>query len=384
MTLDSRPAHPLPLRNMSAPQPRESAGLTTLTIVQASAEHPRQSEAAVVELRDGHLLIAWVEFMANERGGEDDGLNRISAMVSRDRGFTWGEHRVLIETNPGDVNVFSPGFIRLPEGEILLIYLRWRRFDRDKPASYSAFLRRSRDEGDTFGPEEPIYQNQAWAFANSTAKRLRSGRIIQPLDAATGALWTAADHGITGATFSDDNGRIWQACATWCDLPLRGAMEAHVEELKDGRLLMVIRTQLGAVFQSHSPDGGRNWSKPQTTGLRAPESCPDIVRVPQTGDLMLTWNNSEYDPKFRSHYGRRSPLSIALSKDEGLTWRHVRDIETDPRAAFSNPGCTFTSWGTAVMNYWTCPYHPDDAMDTHRLDLKLAIFPVAWLHAGMA
>lgn len=364
---------------MTTPQ-RSPVGLSTFTIVKSSAEHPRQSEASTIELRDGSLLIAWVEFLAGERGGEDDGLNRISTMVSRDRGFTWGEHRVLIETNPGDVNVFSPSFVRLPGGEILLLFLRWQQFDKAQPARYSGFLRRSRDEGRSFGPEEEIFRDKAWAFASSTAKRLRSGRIIQTLDAATGALWTPADHGITGATFSDDDGRTWQACENWCDLPLRGAMEAHIEELKDGRLLMVMRTQLGAVFRSHSADGGRTWTKPQTTGLRAPESCPDLVRIPQTGDLMLTWNNSEYDPKFTSHYGRRSPLSVALSSDEGDTWRHVRDIETDPRAAFSNPGCLFTSWGTAVMNYWTCPYHPNDVMDTHRLDLKLAIFPVTWLY----
>lgn len=357
-------------------------GLSTLTIAKASAAHPRQSEASILELRDGSLLIAWVEFLPNERGGEDDGLNRISTMVSRDRGFTWGEHRVLIETNPGDVNVFSPSFIRQPNGEILLIYLRWQQFDKGKPASYSAFLRRSRDEGKTFGPEEPIFRDKAWAFSNNTAKRLRSGRIIQPLDAQTGALWTNADHGVTGATFSDDDGKTWQVCETWCDLPLRGAMEGHVEELKDGRLLMVLRTQLGAVFQAHSADGGRNWTKPQTTGLRAPESCPDLVRIPETVDLMLTWNNSEYNPKFGSHYGRRSPLSIAISKDEGATWRHVRDVETDPRAAFSNPGCTFTSWGTCVMNYWTCAYSEKDLMQTHSIDLKAAIFPVAWLYGA--
>jgi sialidase-1 len=367
---------------MNPSPPNSSKGLATLLVAGATPEHPRQSEAAILELRDGSLRIAWVEFLAGERGGEDDGLNRTATMVSRDRGFSWGDRQVLVETNPGDVNVFSPSFVRLPSGEILFLFLRWQRFDKDKPASYSAFVRRSRDEGRTFSAETPIFRNQPWAFANSTAKRLRSGRILQPLDAQTGALWTNADHGVTGATFSDDDGQTWQVCENWCDLPLRGAMEAHVEELKDGRLLMVIRNQLGAVFQSHSADSGRTWSKPQTTGLRAPESCPDLVRVPQTGDLMLVWNNSEYDPKFRSHYGRRSPLSIALSKDEGATWRHVRDIETDPRAAFSNPGCTFTSWGTVLLNYWTCPYHSDDAMNTHKIDLKLAIFPVEWLYEG--
>ena len=49
---------------------------------------------------------------------------------------------------------------------------------------------------------------------------------------------------------------------------------ASIVELRDGRLLMHMRTQLGAVFQSDSTDGGATWSKPQTTGLRAPQSMP--------------------------------------------------------------------------------------------------------------
>lgn len=44
------------------------------------------------------------------------------------------------------------------------------------------------------------------------------------------------------------------------------------------------------------------WSDAQTTGLQSPESFPGLIRTAQTGDLMLTWNDSPYDPKF-DHYG---------------------------------------------------------------------------------
>lgn len=70
---------------------------------------------------------------------------------------------------------------------------------------------------------------------------------------------------------------------------------------------------------------------------------------------------SEYDPGCRWHYGKR-PLSAAVSLDEGRTWEHVRDIEDDPTRAFSNPGCRFTRSGNAILNYWTCEYLPDWAM----------------------
>ncbi len=109
---------------------------------------------------------------------------------------------------------------------------------------------------------------------------------------------------------------------------MRGSMEPKIEELKDGRLLMIMRTQLGSVFKSYSEDGGATWSDAQTTGLRSPESCPLLMRVPQTGDLLLIWNDSPYNPKF-DHYGLRNPLSTTISKDDGLTWLQSKPLETN-------------------------------------------------------
>jgi len=109
---------------------------------------------------------------------------------------------------------------------------------------------------------------------------------------------------------------------------------------------MVMRRQLGALFLCESQDDGNTWSKPECTGLRAPESCPDISRVPGAGDLLMVWSNSPYDPACRSHCGKRSPLIAAIFCDGGRTWASVRDIEDDPGRAFSNPGCRFISSGT--------------------------------------
>ena len=60
--------------------------------------------------------------------------------------------------------------------------------------------------------------------------------------------------------------------------------------------------------------------------------------------------------------GKRSPLTAAVSQDEGRTWGHIRDIEDDPTRAFSNPGIRFLRNGTAIFNDWTCEYRPDRCM----------------------
>ena len=351
-----------------------------VTIAEATAEYPRHSEGSILERADGSLLIAWQEYTQSERGSEDNAPSRIAAMTSRDGGETWGEHRVLVEPDPGDVNVYSPNFLRLPDGEVLLFNLRYLALERGRPPATTALVRRSRDEGRTFSAPETVWAGKPFMFASSTVKRLSTGRIVLPVARQTGAVWSPTDHERAGVMYSDDGGRSWQESQTWVDLPMRGAMEAHVEELRDGRLLMVMRTQLGAVFQAHSEDGGASWSKPQTTGLRAPESCPDLVRIPQTGDLMIVWNDSPYDPAFASHYGRRSPLTVAISRDEGTTWTNRRNVEEDPRRAYSNPGCAFTSQGRVVLHYWTLVYTDRWRMDSGRIDLRAALFDVGWLY----
>jgi len=354
-------------------------GPEIVTVAVASDEHPRHSEGTVVERADGSLMLVWMEYTRNRWGSADFAPNRLAAMVSHDHGRTWGDPRVLVDRDAGDVNVYGPSLLWMPNHELLLFYRRYHELAGGKAPVSSGFVCRSRDEGKTFSASTAAWTRQPLCSASAVARRLSTGRLIHPVGRQVGAIWSPTDHEVGGCLFSDDDGLTWQSCRDWVDLPLRGTMEHHIEELRDGRLLMVMRTQLGAVFQSHSEDGGVSWSKPQTTGLRAPESCPELTRIPQTGHLLIAWNNSPYDPGFKSHYGKRSPLTVAVSKDEGASWSHVRDVETDPRWAFSNPSCAFTRRGEAILTYWAMPYSPDWRMGG-LMDLKAAIFDVEWLY----
>ena len=156
---------------------------------------------------------------------------------------------------------------------------------------------------------------------------------------------------------------------------MRGLSEPCIAQHADGSLHMVMRTQLGSVFHSYSLDDGRTWSKAQATGLHAPESCPCIVTVPGSDAQLVIWNNSEYDMNWTSHYGKRTPLTVALSRDGLKTFTDYFDIETDPNRAFTNPSITVTSDGLFVLTYWTSPYSPEGYF-LGPIDLKLATFRV--------
>lgn len=175
--------------------------------------------------------------------------------------------------------------------------------------------------------------------------------------------------------YSDDDGKIWEYSPHEIDLPMRGAMEPFIAECSNNSLIMVMRSQLGSVMRSYSYDDGISWSKPQTTGLKVPESCPYITNVPNSDTLMVIWNNSEYDPSYFSHYGKRTPLTAAFSDDNGKSFYGFTDIETDEKRAFSNPAVTCTRNGRCLLTYWTEEYLPSGAMG-NPIDLRLATFKI--------
>lgn len=51
-------------------------------------KNPRNSEAAIIQRKDGALLLAWTEFYAGQ--GADHGPARIAGKLSLDGGQTWG------------------------------------------------------------------------------------------------------------------------------------------------------------------------------------------------------------------------------------------------------------------------------------------------------
>lgn len=212
---------------------------------------------------------------------------------------------------------------------------------------------------------------------------LTSGRLLLPFHFGTGHQ--GSQHNTVACFLSDDDGFSWRRSSGTVDLPMRGAMEASVAELRSGQLIMSLRTQLGSVFLSYSDDGGETWSLPQTSGLRAPESCTCLRRIPGTDDLVLFYNGSCYDPT-RHHYGLRTPLTAALSRDGGMTWERVGDIETGP-FEFMDLNCSFADSGKALLTYTKVEdpqiTQQDKSLPFKRtgMDLMIAIIDREWLYS---
>ncbi|RAV16114.1 sialidase family protein [Paenibacillus contaminans] len=358
-----------------------NAKIKHVLAAEAGAGNPRNDTAGIVELKDGRLLLVWHKYEDGAEGGSDFGLCRIYAKRSKDGGVSWGDEALLVDVRPGDHNVQAPGISRLPSGDLLLHCLR----GHEGGSSSTMCLFRSSDEGETWREAGCVWERSEGQWLQGGANHmnvLSGGRLLLPYHFGTGHQ--GSQHNTVGCFLSDDEGHSWRQAGGTVDLPMRGAMEASVAELGDGRLVMSLRTQLGAVFLSYSDNVGETWSLPQTSGLKAPESCTCIRRIPGTKDLVLFYNGSDYDPG-RHHYGLRTPLTAALSQDGGGTWRRVGDIETGPYE-FMNVNCMITPSGKAFLTY-TKVEDPQITEDDKTLpfkrtgmDLVVAVIEREWFY----
>lgn len=347
----------------------------TLDVCPSSPGHPRNDHQLIFPLSDDRLMLVWSEYyvtspaLIEQRPGAMDTSDempcRLSAKISADGGRTWSATLTLVD-NPGARNVKHPNLLRLSSGDILLCYTVWF-----SGTNRQIFLRRSGDGGETWSAAEQIPQPPGFNMINNDhIFQMRHGRIILPAFN-TPIIWAKGEHHRAFCCYSDDDGRTWAFIEKWVDLPQRGAEEPAVVERKDGSLLMFLRCQLGAIYYSVSADGGQTWSVPESTLIKAPASPASLKRIPSTGDLLLIWNHN-YEPGHH-HQGERTPLSTAVSKDDGATWSHICDLEVVPGGAAAYPSVFFRG-DEALVGY----YYQANLKEGARIRLK--IVPLGWFY----
>ncbi len=336
----------------------------------------RNSEGAFVELRDGRIMLIYSRFLSG-RGGDHDPAE-LAARFSADGGLTWSKRDDIVLGNEAGLNVMSVSLLRLDDGDLLLFYLLKNALSDCKPV-----VRRSSDDGTTWGdPVDMITDNDGYLIL--IADRVvvsASGRLIAPI-ADHGPAWTN-DPVATGEAvcyLSDDQGRSWRrgrGIAAVADDPTgTGLQEPGIVQLRDRRLLMFSRTVLGSQYLCHSDDDGETWTQPVPSDIRSPRSPASIKRIPSTGDLLLVWNDS-YDPG-HSRHGARTPLTAAISADDGRTWRRRQVLEDDPNGHYCYTAMHFVAGDPERV---LLAYCAGDSRRNGLATLQVTSVDVPWLYA---
>ena len=182
---------------------------------------------------------------------------------------------------------------------------------------------------------------------------LASGPVKDKLIVLSDGTWLAPNSLETTKRWKVFVDRSRDRGATWEHSPFvpidheafqgRGAIQPTLWESQPGRVHMLVRTTAGRIWRSDSNDGGTSWAPLYGTDLPSNNSGIDLAKL-DDGTLALVYNHT-------AGHGLRSPLSIALSFNNGETWPYRLDIETG-EGEFSYPAIIPTTMGMAITYTW--------------------------------
>ncbi len=323
---------------------------TSLRILPGN-DNPRNSEGDFVTLKDGSILFIYTRFTGNT--SSDFGGSDLASRISYDKGKTWTKDDRIVLKNEGKMNIMSVSLLRLRSGKIALFYLR-----KNNLADCLPLMRTSSDEGKTWSEPTVCIQDEIgyYVLNNNRVIQLPSGRLLMPValhnsnfnpDASIHELEKSFNsYGKIFCYYSDDEGRSWKRSAQVAVPEKVLAQEPGVVELANGNILMFIRTDAGVQYYATSKDRGESWNEVRTSSLVSPVSPASIVRLPGSKALFAVWNNNDQGRK-----GKRTPLTMAVSKDNGKTWTGLYDIETNPEGSYCYTGILFTK-NDVLLNYF--------------------------------
>lgn len=306
---------------------------TTVLTLEPDTNNPRNSEGDFITLKDGRILFIFSRFTGTDGG--DFGHAYLASRYSSDNGKTWSKEDQLVVEQEAAVNTMSVSLLRLKNGAIALFYLRV-----NSTSDCIPWMRISTDEAKTWSePIQCISDRKGYFVVNNNRViQLKNGRLLMPAAyhyVPEGGDWDEkAGHGRIYCYYSDDNGQTWKPGKEVANPDSVINQEPAVIELKNGNVLMLIRTNSGAQYISSSEDKGETWSAAKKSNITSPTSPASIARIPSTGDLLLVWNNTVNE--------KRTPLNIAVSKDEGKTWSHTKTLEDSPDKGYCYTAIHFT------------------------------------------
>lgn len=335
----------------------------------------RTGEGSMVALADGSLYLLVSDFT---EGGEDHSWGQVSAMISRDNGETWSAPKPVFVPPEGALNIMSASLLRLQDGRIgCVVCLKKGTHERLAPSwSYS------NDEGATWSELRPITTEDGYFVVNNDRLiQHEDGTLIVPY-----ALHRRCDEKITehwdpflnatcGLFYSRDGGVTWnrsphtvtytkelfypplylerenlhEGPKNLLERRLGVFQEPGVVVLKDGSLMMYIRSLYG-IYRCFASAVDAPWQKcGPIEGFNVCCGPQTIGRIGNDGPLIMLYNDRGTTPYGTPNYQNRTPLSLAISEDEGQNWTHLANLEGPERnycyySLLYHNGCFHTTY----------------------------------------
>lgn len=262
-------------------------------------------------------------------------VDKSHALISSDGGETWSSFELFDEPEKYTVRP-ERALIHTKEGAVILAFTNnserhwtWSSKLHDAPgAKLPTYVTRTTDGGTSW--EEPTLLHEEWTGAVRDMIQTESGRIVFT---SMMLLHNPGRHSVV--TYSSaDNGKTWDR-SNIIDLGGSGnhggVSEGTLTRLRDGRLWLLMRTNLDRFWSAYSEDG-MDWRTFEPSQIQA-SSAPGLIQRLDSGRLVLFWNRLY--PEGESSYPRRGgdgnwtgypvtnfrqELSMAFSENDGQSW----------------------------------------------------------------
>ena len=291
-----------------------------------------QGIPAIERTQNGRIFYAFYT------GTEDEGVgNFVALLISDDEGKTMTEpYLCVMPSNPASCRVYDECLWFDPRGRLWFFVTQSYTYYDGRCGVWACVCDDPDAEKPTFSPlrriangimmNKPIvYHDGTWLLPCAIWDKFKSSYNYIP------------EETYSNVYCSRDEGESFELLSH-VDYPDRYIDEHMMVELKDGKILMLIRGKHG-IGMAISEDGAKTWKKPVDSELGGPCARFCIKRL-ASGRLLLV-----------NHYNfqRRNNLTAMLSEDEGKTWKGF--LLLDERQDVSYPDCTEDASGNLYIVY---------------------------------
>jgi predicted neuraminidase len=278
---------------------------------------PSCHASTIARASDGTLVCAWF-------GGTHEKHPDVGIWLSR-RGIgqqKWSRPVLVAKITP--VAHWNPVLFVMPDNTLHL----WFKVGATIP-NWITWTMVSEDNGVTWGGLRELVEDDTDGGRGPVKNKpilLSDGTILAGASTEQGTWEAFVDR-------SEDGGATWERTPNIDRTALgaeHGCIQPTLWESSPGYTHAFVRSSCGYLPRTDSIDNGKTWSPLHQTDIPNNNSGVDIARL-EDGTLALVLNPVSED------WGKRSPLSLWVSRDNGATWPEKWDIANGVGGEFSYP-----------------------------------------------